>query len=99
VLDRWLLQVFVLNVFSVKGAYQSLTHVQEKVEPVLNSVELIWNKVVPVMVLVFAWRFMENQILTRDNLFKRSILNIDAQHCVLGCSSNKRCRIFSLFVI
>jgi hypothetical protein len=26
-------------------------------------------------------------------------LNIDAQHCVLGCSSNKRCRVFSLFVI
>ncbi|KAK2413015.1 hypothetical protein P8452_73258 [Trifolium repens] len=44
---------------------------------------------VPVKVSVFAWRFMENWIPARDNLFKRGILNFDAQHRVLGCGSNE----------
>ncbi|PNX72437.1 ribonuclease H [Trifolium pratense] len=49
---------------------------QEEAEPVLNSTEFVWNQVVSVKVSVFAWRFMENQIPTRDNLFKRVVLNI-----------------------
>jgi hypothetical protein len=44
---------------------------------------------VSVKVSVFAWRFMENWIPARDNLFKRGILNFDAQHRVLGCGSNE----------
>jgi hypothetical protein len=44
---------------------------------------------VSVKVSVFAWRFMENWIPALDNLFKMGILNIDAQHCVLGCGSNE----------
>jgi hypothetical protein len=59
------------------------------VEPVLNYTELVWNKVVPVKVSVFIWRFMENRILTHDNLFKKSILNIDVQHCILDCGSDE----------
>jgi hypothetical protein len=84
-LDRWHWRSLHSNVFTVKGAYQTLTRAEEEAEPMLNSTELVWNKVVPVKVSVFAWRFMENRIPTRDNLFKRGILNIDAQHCVLGC--------------
>ncbi|GAU11113.1 hypothetical protein TSUD_197370 [Trifolium subterraneum] len=84
-LDRWHWRSLNSDVFTVKGAYQTLTRAEEEAEPMLNSTELVWNKVVPVKVSVFAWRFMENRIPTRDNLFKRGILNIDAQHCVLGC--------------
>ncbi|GAU22483.1 hypothetical protein TSUD_296020 [Trifolium subterraneum] len=84
-LDRWHWRSLHSYVFTVKGAYQTLTRAEEEAEPMLNSTELVWNKVVPVKVSVFAWRFMENRIPTRDNLFKRGILNIDAQHCVLGC--------------
>ncbi|GAU10824.1 hypothetical protein TSUD_425310, partial [Trifolium subterraneum] len=88
-LDRWHWRSLHSNVFTVKGAYQTLTRAEEEAEPMLNSTELVWNKVVPVKVSVFAWRFMENRIPTRDNLFKRGILNFDAQHCVLGCGFNE----------
>ncbi|GAU19662.1 hypothetical protein TSUD_240100 [Trifolium subterraneum] len=84
-LDRWHWRSLHSDVFTVKGAYQTLTRAEEEAEPMLNSAELVCNKVVPVKVSVFAWRFMENRIPTRDNIFKRGILNIDAQHCVLGC--------------
>jgi hypothetical protein len=32
---------------------------------------------------------MKKWIHTRDNLFKRGILNIDSQHCVLGCGCDR----------
>ncbi|GAU21297.1 hypothetical protein TSUD_287070 [Trifolium subterraneum] len=79
----------LIDVFNVKGVYQSLTRAEDEAEPVLNSTELVWNQVVPIKVSVVAWCFMENQIPTRDNLFKRDILNIDAQHCVLGCGCDE----------
>ncbi|GAU15805.1 hypothetical protein TSUD_236210 [Trifolium subterraneum] len=72
------------NVFTIKGVYQTLTRDEEEAEPLLSSTELVWNKVVPVKASVSAWCFMENRIPTSDNLIKRGILNIDAQHCVLG---------------
>ncbi|MCH86847.1 70 kDa peptidyl-prolyl isomerase, partial [Trifolium medium] len=77
------------DVFSVEGDYQSLTQRVEDVELELNSIALVWNKVATINVLVFAWRFLANRIPTRDNLFKRGILNIDAQHCVMGCGSDE----------
>ncbi|GAU17848.1 hypothetical protein TSUD_329740 [Trifolium subterraneum] len=98
-LYRWHWRSLHSDVFTIKGAYQTLTRAEEEAEPMLNSTELVWNKVVPVKVSVFAWRFMENRIPTRDNLFKRGILYIDAQHCVLGCGFDETLSHLSLLVI
>ncbi|GAU49774.1 hypothetical protein TSUD_141640 [Trifolium subterraneum] len=53
-LDRWHWRSLHSDVFMVKGAYQTLTRAEEEAEPMLNSTALVWNKVVPVKVSLFA---------------------------------------------
>jgi hypothetical protein len=42
-------------------------------------------KSVPLKVSIFAWGFMANRLPTKDNLFKREIVNVDSQFCTLVC--------------
>jgi len=72
--------------YTVKGAYRTLTSGMASVSttPVV-SVALIWRKNVPLKVSIFGWRLFGNKLLTKANLFRRGIIQHDAQLCVTGC--------------
>ena len=39
----------------------------------------------PLKVLVFSWRLLRNRIPTKDNLYRRRIIQEEAQLCISGC--------------
>jgi hypothetical protein len=45
----------------------------------------IWHKDIPLKVVLFVWRLFRDRLPTRSNLFRRNVIDIDAQSCVGGC--------------
>ena len=48
-------------------------------------VSSLWHKDVPLKVVLFAWRLFRDRLLTKDNLYRRHVIAIDAQSCIAGC--------------
>ena len=44
--------------------------------------KMLWQKNVPLKVVVFAWRLFRNRLPTRDNLLQRNVLNSDSCLCI-----------------
>jgi len=53
------------------------------------EVKLIWQKYVPLKVVVFVWRLLQNRLPTKDNLLRRGVLHTDTCQCVSGFGSMK----------
>ncbi|XP_024636145.1 uncharacterized protein [Medicago truncatula] len=52
------------------------------------DVKSLWQKDIPLKVVIFAWRLFRNRLPTKDNLLRRGILNNnDTCLCVAGCDS------------
>jgi len=64
-------------------AYDMLT---ELVTPRTDtSLELVWHHQVPLKVLVFAWRLLQDRLPTRANLAVRAIIPTTSTYYVSGC--------------
>jgi len=50
---------------------------------------LLWQKYVPLKVVVFVWRLLRNRLPTKDNLLRRGVLHTDTCQCVSGCGSTE----------
>jgi len=48
-------------------------------------VSSLWHKDVPLKVVLFAWRLFRDRLSTKDNLFRRQVIDFDAQACVGEC--------------
>ena len=48
-------------------------------------VSSLWHRDVHLKVVLFAWRLFRNKLPTKDNLYRRHVLDTDAQLCVGGC--------------
>jgi hypothetical protein len=46
---------------------------------------IAWNDLVTLKVEILAWRLFQNRILSKDNLFKRGVLNKSQSRCGNGC--------------
>jgi hypothetical protein len=42
----------------------------------------LWHKDVPLKVVLFAWRLFRDRLPTKDNLFRRHVIDFEAQDCV-----------------
>jgi len=49
----------------------------------------VWQKQVPLKVSVFVWRFLRNQLPTKDNLLCMRIIHHDDMSCIGGCGSSE----------
>jgi len=71
--------------YSVSGTYRllawSIPHVHTPIS------DLIWHKDIHLKLSVFVWRLFKNMFPTKDNLFRRGIVNQDSQHCVSMCGA------------
>ena len=72
------------NAYYIRSAYKFQTaHVAVVA---LVGVKMIWQKNIPLKVVVFAWRLFQNRFPTKDNLFRRGAVNTDSCLCITGCS-------------
>ena len=69
--------------YSVRGVYAMLTN-QENLQ-VLQNIELIWHKQVPLKVSNFAWRLLHDRLPTKSNLMSWGVIDTEACQCVSGC--------------
>jgi len=69
--------------YSDKGVYNLLTHDDQQVQA--PFMEIIWNKAVPLKVLLLAWRLLKNRLLIKDNLARRGVLHLRSMLCSGGC--------------
>jgi hypothetical protein len=51
--------------------------------------DLVWHKQVPLKVLIFTWRLLQDRLPTKINLVRRGIIHHDAARCVAGCTSDE----------
>jgi len=54
-----------------------------------NDYNFVWLKKVPLKVSIFAWKLMHNRMSTKDNLWKRHILEYNEQGCTTNCNNNE----------
>ena len=47
----------------------------------------LWNKQVPLKVVLFAWRLFRDRLPTKDNLLCRGVIPFDSRLCIAGCNS------------
>jgi len=84
--DRWIRNLEQSSIYSVCSAYNFL-NVQAPFDHAV-SVSSLWQKDVPLKVLLFAWRLFCDGLPTKDNLHRRHVLDNDAQICVGGCGTS-----------
>jgi len=73
--------------FSIHSVYKFLI-AQPHVDS-LVAVASLWHKDVPFKVVLFAWRVFRDRLPTKDNLFKRGVINHASRACVTGCGSDE----------
>lgn len=82
-IDRWLWTLETSHVFSVRSAYNLLTFQSSTVSWV--AVSSLWNKDIPLKVVLFAWRLFRDRLPTNDNLLRCGVIHNDVRLCVSGC--------------
>jgi len=50
-------------------------------------VTTLWNKQVPLKVVLFAWRLFRDRLPTKDNLLRRGVIPFDSRLCIVGCNT------------
>ena len=87
ILGRWQWLLDPIHGYTIKGTYHFLTSVYAPTDRGLYVD--VWHKRAPLKVSLFAWRLFCNQLLTKDNLVRRHVLDIDDNVCVGGCGSQE----------
>jgi len=73
--------------FSIRSAYNLQT-----TQPIIAhtvAVSALWNKEVPLKVVLFAWRLFRDRLPTKDSLLRRGVISFDSRLCVAGCDSEE----------
>jgi hypothetical protein len=70
-------------VYSVRSAY-NVVSASVHVDQVVPASSL-WHKNVPLKVILFAWRLFRDRLPTKDNLFRRHVITLDARFCAGYC--------------
>jgi hypothetical protein len=81
--DRRVWRLDPSSVYTVRSAYNFIT----VNGPVTSEVPVssLWHKDVPLKVILFAWRLFRDRLPTKNNLYHRHVIGVDAQLCVGGC--------------
>ena len=81
--DRWLWNFEKSSAYSLHSAYNF-----QSAQPVVDTpidVNMLWQKHIPLKVVVFVWRLFHNRLPTKDNLLRRNVLDNNSCLCASGC--------------
>jgi hypothetical protein len=75
----------------VKSAYDLLVDYGES--PILSSYEMkifskIWESPAPSKIVVFSWQLFHNRLPTKDNIYRRGVLELEVGVNCVWCVSN-----------
>jgi hypothetical protein len=73
--------------YTARGAYQILTTQDPPFVDVTR--DLIWHNQVPLKVSILAWRLLRDRLPTKNNLFRRGIIQANNVQCVAGCETKE----------
>jgi len=99
--DMWHWFLENSRVYSVRSAYHFLR--AQPLGSTMVAPSSLWNKDIPLKVVLFAWRLFRDRLSTKDNLFRHGVIDHDSRMCVSGVGSLKNsshlimhCRGFGL---
>jgi len=81
--ERWLWTLKSSHAFSVRSVYKFIT-----IKPPIDlpvAVSSLWQKDVPLKVVLFAWGLFRDRLPTKDNLHHRSVIDHASTVCVVRC--------------
>jgi len=81
--DRWVWKLHPPQCYTVKSAYSFLTATDTNFTEGFDS--FLWLKAVPLKVNLFAWRLFLNRLPTKDNLFRRGVIDAAQLSCAALC--------------
>jgi len=81
--NRWLWNLETSHVFTVCSVYNFLTIQPHTLPSVVVS--SLWNKDVPLKVVLFVWCLFRDRLPTKDNLIRRCVIDHESRLCVGGC--------------
>ena len=84
-IDTWHWKSETSQVFSVRSAYKLQASHLIGVSTV--AVTTLWNKHVPLKVVLFAWRLFRDRLPTKDNLLRRGVIPYDSRLCIAECNT------------
>jgi hypothetical protein len=90
-LDDWKWSINMEDGFMVKSAYDLLVDYGES--PILSFYEMkmfskIWESPTPSKIVVFSWQLFHNRLPTKDNLYRRGVIELEAGANCVWCLSN-----------
>jgi len=94
--DKWLWTLETSKTFSVHSVYKFLT--AQLPTATLVPVSSLWHKDVPLKVVLFAWRLFRDRLPTKDNLFRRGVLDQNSLECLQGVVQ-LNCPIICYFIV
>jgi len=81
--DSWKWRLDPSSVFIVRSAYNFIN--DNGLIDLVVPASSLWHKDVPLKMILFVWRLFRDRLPTKDNLFRRHVINFDAQLCIGGC--------------
>ena len=87
VADRWVWRLHPSKSYTVQPAYSNLTAVDFNISEDFSH--FLWLKAVSLKVNIFVWRLFLNRIATKDNLYKRNILEATNVSCAALCGKEE----------
>jgi len=76
--DSWRWQLDPIRGYSVKESYRYITN--SDVMTNRTIVDDVWLKQIPSKVSLLVWRLLQNRLPTKDNLFRRGVINGDIRN-------------------
>lgn len=86
-LDRWVWKLHSSQRYTVNSAYRFLTAIEGNPNEGFHN--MLWLKAVPLKVNIFVWRLFLNRLATKDNLYRRRVLDGDNVMCSTMCGGEE----------
>jgi len=83
--DMWVWKLHPSNKYTVQSAYSYLTAVDNNI--IEDFHHFLWKKPIPLKVIIFVCRLFLNRLATKDNLWKRNVLDVSQVSCVASCGA------------
>jgi hypothetical protein len=81
--DIWKWKLDLDRGYSVHGVYQILA--TKMLRDISFLYDIVWIKVVPLKVTLFAWRLLQNGLPIKDNLIRRGCIKVNSNFCTCEC--------------